>query len=97
MFSILLNHKISKKLNPENNIGVIFKICTVNNSHYFLLQKKYTLDVAFVCVYYISAQYVRYGKNREEYNMNNADRFNKWLTLYKIPTVFANFDLTNDK
>ncbi len=29
---------------------MIFKICTVNNSHYFLLQKKYTLDVAFVCV-----------------------------------------------
>ena len=28
--------------------------------------------------------------------MNNADRFNKCLTLYKIPTVFANFDLTND-
>ncbi len=45
---------------------------------------------------HISAQYVRYGKNREQYNMNNADRFNKYLTLYKIPTVFANFDLTND-
>ena len=28
--------------------------------------------------------------------MNNADRFNKCLTLYKIPTVFANLDLTND-
>ena len=26
---------------------------------------------------HISAQYVRYGKNREQYNVNNADRFNK--------------------
>ena len=45
---------------------------------------------------HISAQYVRYGKNREQYNINNADRFNKCLILYKIPTVFDNFDLTND-
>ena len=34
----------------KNNIGVISKICTINDSHYFLGQKKYTLGVAFVCV-----------------------------------------------
>ena len=37
---------------------------------------------------HISAQYVRYGENREQYNINNADRFNK--CIYKIPTVFGN-------
>ena len=30
-------------------MGVIFKIDTINNSHHFLLQKKYTMGIDFAC------------------------------------------------
>ena len=34
------------------------------------------------------------GKNSEQYNIiNNADRFNKSPTQYKMPTVFDSFEL----